>query len=299
MPTEKLSFTRGEVDALLTMLAEGHAAPDNLLDNANFLNPVNQRGKSDFPTGAYRYTIDRWRATSSLHVYIDSEGLNLENDSDAGSVSYMQYLQPCKTPAPGEPVTVAAMTGDLNVLSATGTMPASGSKTILKSESFNILLYAPTDTAPARFSISIPQGTGYPFRWAALYRGWFDGEKIPEPRRKSKAEELLECQRYYYRISGNNVVLCWPAFFSSSSGARATLSLPVPMESVPTVSTTVGNLRLYGGSGNYLTPDSISAVGLDQNLVTLSLSVSGATAYTACIMRFSTNTVMEISCEPV
>ena len=48
----------------------------NLLINADFRNPVNQRGASSY-TGAGIYTIDRWRLTSGGTVQVVSGGLKL------------------------------------------------------------------------------------------------------------------------------------------------------------------------------------------------------------------------------
>ncbi len=270
----------------------------NLLVNSNFANPVNQRGLSSYPAGSARHTIDMWRATAGLGVELEEDGILIQSDPTS-SYSFSQYLTPENTPAGGEVLTAAVMSsGGGVVFCGSVTMPASGYAIAYVDEYMSIRIYAPTDTANARFVIMIAPGGDDTFGWAALYRGRYTFETLPTYKPRSFVEELLECQRYYYRVNGTSAYISWPAFFSSVTAARVTIALPVQMASTPTVSTTVANLRLYDGTGKYLTPTAISFVTVDGCYLILSMTVSDATAYAAAIMRFSTNTVMEISCEP-
>ena len=263
-PKLKSRFTRAEIDALLDIIADGKAAPENLLDNTNFVDPVNQRGATAYPAGSSpRYTIDRWRASAPISVTLDpDEGVLIENTHASAGYLFYQFLSPEKTPYAGEWVTLAWEDGGGGMMVSAVKMPESGYVFAAGGGDASVRLYAPEDESPARVAVVVAAAGVASFRNIMLYRGEYTEENLPPYRAKSREEELMACQRYYRRVSGTSAYLCWPAFFSSAAAARVTLTLPVQMESTPTVSTTVGNIRLYDGAGKYLTPSAISDVAM-------------------------------------
>lgn len=56
----------------------------NLLDNAYFVNPVNQRGLATYTTTAEAYTIDRWK-TANAKLEILSDGVQFSSETAAGA----------------------------------------------------------------------------------------------------------------------------------------------------------------------------------------------------------------------
>ena len=52
-------------------------APHNLLDNSDFRNPVNSRGKNTYSDGGNEYTIDRWKTQYDTNISIENGYINI------------------------------------------------------------------------------------------------------------------------------------------------------------------------------------------------------------------------------
>lgn len=79
-------------------------APHNILDNSDFIHPVNQRGKTDYTANGY--TIDRWRDTSNATTMVTEEGLELRNNSTDSDAYWCQRI-PAKALTSGKAYTMA------------------------------------------------------------------------------------------------------------------------------------------------------------------------------------------------
>lgn len=192
----------------------------NLLDNANFRHPINQRGVVSFSNG---YGIDRWRASSNMMA-------NLAGDSDGGHIvlvcpasasarnSITQYLDEAMTPAAGTLVTVAYQDVSGNIRMETTTMPATGSVQLFSSTGVGVNLYSAEENA--RLSIMVPPGEAISLRWIALYEGEYTADTLPLFRAEKPSVTLMECMRY--------------AQIHSTSGIDRRDLCP-PMVSAPTV----------------------------------------------------------------
>lgn len=79
------SGTEEEFRALM-----GVHSNDNLLDNANFRYPINQRGQTEYI--GFGYTIDRWN-TEGTTIKILSDGIQLENTSDTVASQFVSTFE--------------------------------------------------------------------------------------------------------------------------------------------------------------------------------------------------------------
>ena len=66
--------------------------------------------------------------------------------------------------------------------------------------------------------------------WIALYEGEYTAETLPEYQPKGYGAELLECQRYYYRINGiTDTHFNFAAGLKDVDGVKIVMPLPVNM----------------------------------------------------------------------
>ena len=104
------SGTEEEFKALV-----GIRSNSNLLDNANFLDPINQRGQTEYRTenGQVAYTIDRWLIGWNAYTKISTGGVDITSD-------FYQKLPPeVLAFIAGKEVTISLLT-DKSLYSCTG-----------------------------------------------------------------------------------------------------------------------------------------------------------------------------------
>ena len=206
----------------------------NLLDNAYFLDPVNQRGQTSY--NAKGYTIDRWRvANSTVTVTLTAAGVQV---STGGALR--QYI----TADTSGDLTAAVCTSDGTIYCATGNL-ASGA---IKGSVFEV---GTDDTGVYMFLFE-----GQTYRWAALYKGNYTLETLPEFTPKGYASELLECQRYFIRMKSFHV-----AGQMLTTGGRFGFTLPVQMRITPTLTvTTKGTIICNGVKDIAVTGATLNAI---------------------------------------
>lgn len=176
----------------------------NLLDNGDFR--INQRGESSYTVNGY--TVDRWRTKSATAaVTVNSEGIT-------PGVPLRQYVDGDTSGA----LTLAVCDGDGVVHVASGNL-ADGA---IVGDTMQL----DTDDTGVYFLLS----AGKTYRWAALYRGEYTADTMPEFVPKGYAAELLACQRYYIRVKTFQV-----AGQTFTTGARFGFALPMPMRITPTM----------------------------------------------------------------
>lgn len=168
---------------------EYYLQPRNLLDNSDFRNPVNQRGKTSY-TGS-GYIIDRW--------YIDVGSCTIENGNgvivsspDNTKMTFMQYLENIDAE---KVYTFAIKDGDGNVY----LIQSTPGERIEKDTSFGTII-AKMLSGDLTFAITISAANSKKFIWAALYEGTYTADTLPPYVPKGYAAELAECQRYYQVI---------------------------------------------------------------------------------------------------
>ena len=194
-----------KIDNGVKTALQGRAA-HNLLDNSDFRNPVNQRGKTSY-SGSFNYSVDRWiisTVSGTKAANITSSGLEVTN-SEGGSVYLLQRITK-GTIKSEKQYTMACQFADGTISTSNGYIDIS-------------------HTAYDAINFVLPSGTI--IAWAALYEGSYTADTIPAYQPKGYAAELAECQRYYrevYRLFGQSV----------GNVAREAIILNPPMRVAPT-----------------------------------------------------------------
>lgn len=258
----------GQTDVVTALARRDRAA--NLLDNSDFRRPVNQRGQSSY--SGNQYTIDRWRTySSSAQIIVGSGFVTIE------SSALMQYLDA----DPAKVYTAAVRRADGGVVVASGTF-ADG----FGGATLGIRCSIANDKC--RFLMEAVLGRVV---WAALYEGAYTADALPAYVPKGFAAELLECQRYYYKVPGYATV-SYPGYCSSATNVRMTIQCPVPMRITPSISAAaVSNMEIYA-AGNARPAGAVAVSRQDGNAVTLDVTSSGLTERAPCTVRFNTNVAL-------
>lgn len=210
--TEKISTAEQDIDTLKSDSASmgillKNSAHENLLDNSNFLRPINQRGQTRY-TGSYG--IDRWRCWGSGAMEVSSNGVSVQNSR------MFQYFQPDKF-FKGTLTFAALTTSGILLRTANTTSPYSVVNSLgCGFESGNIIFTLPE---------------GYTYIWAAAYPGEYSIETLPAYIAKPATEEMLECSRYFRRISDDGEYA-----FCYTDGYLSGFTFPVEMRTTPTLS---------------------------------------------------------------
>lgn len=192
----------------------------NLLDNSNFINPVNQRGETTY--SAAGYTIDRWAIAYNTLRIIQDVGIELSNAP--GLTSHIYQLMP--TNSAGQQRTFTVNTSD-GIFTVTGTM--STTQTKLDTPFGYIAFYISSGYDAVLVDVGKKTTTLF---WAKLEAGSVSTPYVA----KSYAEELNECLRFFYhRKAGVSLNACHGR--ASVNGATTQIvdaPFPVPMRIAPT-----------------------------------------------------------------
>ena len=82
MAYSKQNFQNGQIlnaanlEAMENGIIAGQGA-ENLLDNSNFRDPVNSRGKNTYSDAGNEYTIDRWKTQGGTNISIENGYINI------------------------------------------------------------------------------------------------------------------------------------------------------------------------------------------------------------------------------
>ena len=217
----KSNFTGNSIDSLLTRTNNLDTELNNyLLKNGGTMTGViNMNGKQisglNDPTETTQaarkgYVDASIRKASSRNLLDNSDFTNLVAQAgigrNHGSIAYAADRWILRSGT----VSYTAGTG----LTLNGTITQ-------KLENAPTTAYSYVGMASGSASISYASGavtitsSGGVIKWAALYKGSYTAETLPEYQPKGYAAELLECQRYYYRINGIS-----DTHYAFSSGLR-------------------------------------------------------------------------------
>lgn len=151
------------------------ANPRNLLDNSDFRNPVNQRGKTEW--NEYGYTIDRWMLysadASQQTARLTASGLQCDYDG------VMRQIIPKE-----------AVAG--NLLSNCTLVFGRPDGTVVVKHGQGWL------DEKGNYVFGLDAGT---WAYAAVYEGIYTAETLPEYHPKGYVAELYECMWYYRTYS--------------------------------------------------------------------------------------------------
>lgn len=232
---EKQQQTQQQEEQLKSRMATAarRASVLNLLDNAYFLRPINQRGETTYEGGGD--TIDRWRTAADVTLMVEESGITATGE-------FYQPLE--KAGLVGQTLTAAVMLSNGEMISTSGVVPA-GSEwnnfIVVKHGDAEVRVSSANEDT-IRFRIFPGSGTVV---WAALYRGAYSREALPSFAPRKYAEDLLECQRYFYRLP-----LFRQAVHCVSAGTRVGLSLPTEMRITPTLTVVEKGVIHCNGTSN-------------------------------------------------
>ena len=174
-----------KIDAGVKTAMQGRAA-HNLLDNSDFRNPVNQRGKTSYNT-TWAYSIDRWYVPGTAGVVV--------ND---GSVSFMAIDQFIGPSVKSGIYTVAICLSDGTVHVGSASFSDTGDVVLIHNSTMDAYLQSSTaSNGHPRFRMQTNTDSALTAIWAALYEGSYTADTLPAYQTKGYAAELAECQRYY------------------------------------------------------------------------------------------------------
>lgn len=211
----------------------------NLLDNGNFI--INQRSATTY-TGAL-YTVDRWWLTAGT-LKVNSNGVTLTSDASTACV-ILQFI---------DNISDGIYTFAAKVAGTVRTRIVQISGTSVSTLDASNATYA---TGYLAFQYNAYRGKFYPsirvneggnslaVEWAALYEGSYTADTLPPFVPKGYAEELAECQRYYWRCT--NTYFAEGFGYAFSSGVvRVSIVAPQVFRIAPTMAADNGNTENYG-----------------------------------------------------
>ena len=255
---------------------KGNLSNPNLLDNPWFT--VNQRGESTYASAtANRFCLDRWKFTSPLNVVVNSDTtITVSNTISDSSWFGQQFVLQERGLNEGTVVTQSIMLSDGTIYSFTAPIPNgvnSVDKNIqengiekIRIQQLNGGIYHAVIFINANSSVTI--------RAIKLELG--SVSTLAHDTAPNYAEELLECQRYFYRLGGSSSPGYTPigsGFIKNANRAYIYTKLQNTMRVVPTITQ---NGKIYvqtvslGVAASPCNVESATAKGLDTILLYLS-----------------------------
>lgn len=227
----------------------------NLLDNSDFANVVNQRGKPEY-YGTTGYSIDRWRAVANIRLTVKNGYVSVKNEG-SGYNGFTQYFDPSIAPKQGDVYTAACRLHDGTILCGAVTITDGEYNTAIRMDSgTTVRFYCPTN----RLIIMCAPGDELEIEWIAVYKGEYTAETLPNYRPKGYSVELAECQRYFRVVSNGD----------GYAGNNAYIFFPFEFRVTPTA--TVVELGTIRTDGSQVVPTGVTQVDVYHNSLRLTLS---------------------------
>lgn len=252
---------KGETGAAGPRGATGPAGPrgpgsnPNLLDNWYFADPVNQRGKSAYPTSD-GYTIDRWHVGWDKDLTLENGGVRLSTATAAYS-PLSQRLESSRV-RPGSKLTLSFLVSEMscgsvevfiaqndsgnagNILgvahfkapglaSVTVTVPETPAGSLLNCY-FAIDAQAQGGTAGSVKIVAAKLELG---DTQTLAHQDADGNWVLNDPPPDRATELAKCQRYFLRLEGDGALMVCES--EQKNVMKVRIPTPVTMRTAPAV----------------------------------------------------------------
>lgn len=226
-----------EAQAYSQAAANATFSNPNLLINPDF--KINQRGQTSYSENN-KYTVDRWAITGSTGLTVTPQqggGLQL---SSTGTGYVLQHIEDTISLL-GKTITMSCELGDGTILKASGTLPSSAPTsftTFFVTESINGLrlgLNYYSNLQVIGIVLALEPNTSATVKWIKLEMGSVATTFVTPV----IAEELVKCQRYYYRLRSNgaNIYLGTGSFATPGNNKVCIVpfKFPVTMRQAPTV----------------------------------------------------------------
>lgn len=180
---------------------EYYLPPRNLLDNSDFSNPVNQRGKSEYQFDS-GYTIDRWKLhwTGDGNITIHDGYIAMSRETHS---TYLFQSPENVEKMVGKTYTVAAKVryngciGWIDSTQRVQTEYVNSNNWVIITRTFTVGS-ATSGIGYAAVEIRSNASRGFEVQWIALYEGSYTKDTLPPYVPKGYAAEMMECQRYYH-----------------------------------------------------------------------------------------------------
>ena len=280
-PTEDTQAARkGYVDASVRK-----AAPRNILDNSDFTNPVNQRGKTSYATSGY--CIDRWKNMRDDVITLTDGGIYFLSNKNVGGL--YQFVEGKRLA--GKTVTAAVKIKNNQYAGMLfGIRTSTWGQYVNKSIPVGDSLLVVTATIPSDETGNVPISIwvndnsvahSFDLEWAALYEGEYTAETLPEYQPKGYGAELAECQRYFQVVKSAGSEYITPVGFgyaTSATSGRICIPIVAQMRDnvVPSIETNGGSISVKFGTGSATVSD-ITVMGSSVRVPTHSVIVSATT----------------------
>ena len=196
----------------------------NLLDNSDFRNPVNQRGKTSY--SASGYTIDRWRTWDDGTVTINNGYISHETPI------YQTIGVKLDT---SKAYTLAVMNTN-NVI----TLVSGFINNDLWGNGINLAY----NNGDSYFRIYADEHTKN-IVWAALYEGSYDASTLPAYQPKGYAAEFAECQRYFERLGVASSDILGAVAFAKSGAKSVLISIKYQPKRIGSPTISLGDVSKY------------------------------------------------------
>lgn len=288
----------------------------NLLDNWYFVDPVNQRGQTEYIGNADPiYTLDRWKlaglSTSNAKLELVDGGVRITSGN-----AFCQIVENNVTRALiGKTVTVSALmdieippvAGQLGIVAdnewiGSTPLPATTGTDILVSATISIgnvstlipWIYSAPGGVYKLKAIKLEQGPVQTLAHQDADGNWVLNDPPPD-----KALELAKCQRYQvvYNMSLNDTnhsILVGTGSLDGLGGdgkiyGQGVINLPAPLRGKPAIPP---GIKFYAVNAN--TPIEVYGMWIDQNLLRINYTVDGSTPMDNKIgMLYCTNTIID------
>lgn len=210
-------------------LAEKPASVRDLLDNSNFTNPVNQRGNTSQTGVSAAYFIDRWYINrASAIVSLSEDGIQIDNSAS----SAMSFLgQRLEAYTDGDYTAVARIGDDIIASHITISDGVVGAMILASTDECQLSCVISGEYLLFQI-VALAGAVVHSVKWAALYRGTFTLEAIPDYCPKGYGPELAACQRYLQTIDHYAEFRCSKTYTGSIT---VTVPLATSMRAIPTI----------------------------------------------------------------
>ena len=173
------------------------AAPNNILDNSNFTNPVNQRGQNSYTSSDadWCYGIDRWFGAGDAVVTVENGYVNFKSAYGEETV-WIQGIESNKIKN-GKKYTLVCELLDGSIFSKIITASIDSTDGVNIEQNSTIFLSNDSNLNTIYFVGFWTKSTdGVNIKNVALYEGEYTADTLPEYQPKGYGAELVECLRY-------------------------------------------------------------------------------------------------------